>query len=175
MGDTLTFDAISKGLHGVTAVTCQSYIGSARACLHKVGHKSPTLVTVTGIMETTVKLEWEPVTPQLLNENDDYQDAAEFGAYAVAFAMANKLTKYTVVRRARKNGGFDWFLGYESKAFQDAARLEISGLLDATEGRYNARVKEKLAQSDPSDKTRLPAYASVTNFRGPKTCFQKKS
>jgi hypothetical protein len=78
------------------------------------------------------KLVWEhEISEQILNSWDDYQEATEAGATGIAFLLMLELTEFTIIRRARKGTGFDYWLGNKDAAypFQEAARPEVSGIL----------------------------------------------
>lgn len=51
--------------------------------------------------------------------------------------------------------------------FQNKARLEVSGIRNGDQKIIKARVREKLTQTEVSDKTRLPAYVVVVEFGRP--------
>lgn len=86
------------------------------------------------------------------------QEATQYGAYALALLLMRALTGYTVIERARKGTGFDWWLGNDDNLFQRKARLEVSGILHGTKRRLNARVRARLRQTRQSDELEIPAY-----------------
>ena len=57
--------------------------------------------------------------------------------------------------------------GEEALPFQSSARLEVSGILNGTESQFATRVKQKLKQTEVSDRTKLTAYAVVVEFGQP--------
>ena len=121
-------------------------------------------------------LNWNPTDEQTRKCCSDMQDATELGAYGIAFLLIRRLTTYTVIERSRKGTGFDYWLG-EGKSdypFQKHARLEVSGILKGTEGEINSRVKQKLAQTQPSDGGGLPAYIVVVEFGEPTSRVVRK-
>lgn len=73
-----------------------------------------------------------------------------------------------MTQRSRKGTGFDYWLGDEADMpFQNKARLEVSGIRNGDQKIIKARVREKLTQTEVSDKTRLPAYVVVVEFGRP--------
>ena len=86
-----------------------------------------------------------------------------------------ELTEYTVVRRSRKGTGFDYWLGHQNAVapFQDAARLEISGIHRGDLRDVRARVTRKKQQTALSD-GKLPAYIVVVEFSRPLSYVVKK-
>jgi len=124
---------------------------------------------VSGISNTAFQVQWEgEVTEQLRNTWNDEQEATEFGACAIAILLVLELTPYTIIRRSRKGTGFDYWLGYKAmeKPFQDAARLEISGILAGDSNAVKARIAKKKRQTTPSNGM-LPAYIVVVEFSKP--------
>ena len=96
------------------------------------------------------------------------QDATEYGAYGISFILIRQLTPFTIIERARKGPGFDYWLGYEDDIlFQKKARLEVSGILRGTDAEINSRSKQKLAQTAPSDGMGLHAYIVIVEFNQP--------
>ena len=57
--------------------------------------------------------------------------------------------------------------------FTNAARLEISGILDNFE-ELDKRKKQKLLQTSQSDSTMLPAFVSIVEFGTPAIAFVEK-
>jgi hypothetical protein len=57
--------------------------------------------------------------------------------------------------------------------FQNAVRLEVSGIRKGDDSRIKARIKQKLEQVSPTDGT-LPAYIVVVEFSNPLAFIVKK-
>jgi hypothetical protein len=110
-----------------------------------------------------------------MNSWDDHQEATEAGATGLAFLLILNLTEFTIIRRARKGTGFDYWLGFKDAElpFQDAARLEISGILKGDAHEMRSRVRKKLKQTQPTDGV-LPAYIVVVEFGSPKSYIEAK-
>ncbi|ETW93058.1 MAG: hypothetical protein ETSY2_52085 [Candidatus Entotheonella gemina] len=105
----------------------------------------------------------------------DEQEATEYGACGIAILIILALTDYTVIRRSRKGTGIDYWLGYQDTdyPFQDAARLEVSGIRRGNDRVVAARVSQKIRQTKPSDEA-LPAYIVVVEFSRPYARMVKK-
>jgi hypothetical protein len=173
---TLRLADLTAGLlPGVTAAAGSFFAEAVRVCLDSVGHGLDVTLTLDGDVEKTFNFEWVPPTQQMRQTHADAQDATEHAAYAVAFLTVLDITDYTVIRKARKGTGVDWFLGFKDRAFQDAARLEVSGIPSGTPEQISARVRQKLQQTWPSDGHRMPAYVSVTEFGSPRTRLVRKT
>ena len=102
---------------------------------------------------------------------EDLERATELGAYGVAILLVKDQTGLTAIRQSRKGTGFDYWLGPDGAddqlVFQNAARLEVSGILSGTDSQFLTRVKQKLKQTEASDNSGLPAYACVVEFSRP--------
>ena len=87
--------------------------------------------------------------------------------YALALLVLRSLARLTVLERSRKGTGFDWWLAAEDNLFQAAARLEVSGVMRGSARRINGRLRERIAQTERSDRSGLTAYVAVIEFGGP--------
>jgi hypothetical protein len=162
------------------AMVCQELSASwaalmgeaAAVCLDHNAHAPGTNMEVTGDLAATAALTWTPPDDKQRRTHADLQDATEDGATAVACALATQLTEYEVIRRAVKRTGFDYWLGKDDGLlFQDAARLEISGILDGDDSAVSARVRQKAEQIQRSN-THLPGYVIVVEFGRPQAGTQ---
>ena len=160
---------------GVTPAKGASLAEAACVCLHFQGHGQDVTIILDGDVKKNYRLEWEQPTDEMCNCYNDTQDATEEGAYAMSFLTVLDVTHFTVIRKSRKGTGVDWFLGYKDNLFQNAARLEVSGILKGTTEQLAYRVKVKLEQTAQSDGQKLPAYVSVTEFGSPRMRFVQKT
>lgn len=167
---SLILARLSQGLPGVTISIGQMLAEACAYCFDCHQHGSGVELRVEGTSACTVTVCWDQeITEQIRNAWDDQQDATEFGACGLAFLLILELTKYTVIRRARKGTGFDYWLGTKNDTelpFQDTARLEISGIFKGDSSTIRARVNKKKQQTNPTDGC-LPAYIVVVEFGQP--------
>jgi hypothetical protein len=171
----LSLGDVWRGMPEVARCTCKHYADAARACLSRCGHARVVRLLADGDESREFALAWGRADDRVMRTHMDLQDAAEHGAHAVSFLMVRELTNYQVIRQSRKGTGVDWHLGRRDRfLFQDAARLEVSGILKGSEADLAKRVQRKLEQTSQSDLTRLPAFVSVTEFGTPRTRFLKK-
>jgi hypothetical protein len=141
---------------------------AAILCLDKQGHVSGVPLTVKGSHIGVYTLHWsDRVTEPMQRFWNDWDEATEQAAYAVALVLMRAVTGYTVVERSRKGTGFDWWLGNDDNIFQAKARLEVSGILRGTEKRIRTRVLAKTRQTQQSDSVQLPAHVVVVEFGKP--------
>ena len=163
----LNLECLCAGMPAVTPAFGKALAEAGAVCLDEVGHQNGVELLVTGAHRAKFRLLWPEVTPQMKNCYNDLQDSTENGAYGVAFLLLKHFTDYTVIQRSRKGPGFDYWLGKEGNPlFQNAARLEVSGILKGTASKIASRVKQKLAQVTPSDGL-SPAYIVVVEFGNP--------
>ena len=171
----LDLNDLSKGL----APAISSAIGSAMAeaagvCLESQGHRQGARLHVMGSLYSTHALVWPNIDMQARLSWADLHQATEWGATALAVLLLVRETGYAVIKRAAKGTGIDYWLGPEDQGppFQDAARLEVSGILSAegnpsqVQRAVDRRVKEKLKQTRRSAGS-LPAYVVVIEFGSP--------
>lgn len=96
----------------------------------------------------------------------DQDEAAEYGAEAIALILGILRTDCRVIKKARKRGGgFDYWVGNDPHGlFQEFARLEISGIFEENSNNtINGRVKAKLEQLSKSDGI-IPGFVIVVEF-----------
>jgi len=150
----------------LTAAVGQYMADAAALCFHHHGHPEGVVLEVEGHLSRRYALSIIHVTEQIRNTYD-MDEAVELGACGVAILVIRDITGLTVIR-ARKGIGIDYWLGdYQGDLpFQNAARLEVSGILQGDQSRINARVKEKLDQVRTSNSP-LPAYICVVEFGRP--------
>jgi hypothetical protein len=164
----LTLEDLSVNFPHIPPECGTVLVQSAVLCLEGQGHKSGALLTVRGSFNTAFRLLWSmDVTEAMRRYWNDPDETAEQGAYGLALLMLRSLTRLTVLERSRKGTGFDWWLASEDNLFQAAARLEVSGIMRGSARRVNGRLKERMAQTERSDPSRLTAYVAVVEFGGP--------
>jgi len=106
----------------------------------------------------------------------DPDEATEQGACGIAALLVDALTDYTILQRARKGPGFDYWLGKKGSAsvlFQDKARLEVSGIRSGDEREIARRVRQKTKQIQRSNGM-LPGLVAVVEFGTPRSRVKLK-
>lgn len=148
---------------------------AASQCLESHGHALRVSLEVVGHHTETFLLERMPVDDVIQRTFSDPEEATEEGACAIAILLVRELTGWSVVRRARRGTGFDYYLGSDASLdFQ--ARLEVSGILQGTEAQIEARRQQKRIQTMKSDSTlgHLTAYAVVVEFSRPEARVDRR-
>jgi hypothetical protein len=177
MNDLINLHDILKGLPGISAAKAEFLHEGCVICLDGNSHSTLKTMVVSGLSNSPLDLQWSTqVTDQMRRTWEDQQEATEHGAECIAVLMSLKLTDYTVVRRSRKGTGIDYWLGYKNdQLFQDAARLEVSGIFCGDDTKIASRVKQKLSQTNQSGgHGSLPAYVCIVEFGKPHAVFQKR-
>lgn len=144
---------------------------AARLRLEEAGHTSGVDLKVEGDHDLFVSVHWEGPPPPFVEFSFQTKQATEHGAVGLALILANKIFGQVAVDKAYGGSGFDYWLG-AGPLFQNAARLEVSGIQRATNSEYNRRVREKLAQTERSAETGLPAIAAIIEFGAPRSCLK---
>jgi len=174
----LVLTELAKGLPGVTPAFGDALAEAGAICFDSQNHSVGVELKVNGTFEARYQVFWQQVTDQMLRCWNDAEYTTEQGAYGVAFLLVLDLTEYTVIEKARKGSGFDYWLGRGEDSrrlpFQNVARLEVSGIRSGDDSLVRARVSEKLRQVAPSDITKLPAYILVVEFGSPLSKVVKK-
>ncbi len=168
--ETLDLHSLNQVGSYLTREICDFFSQAAAVCLDNQNHTPGGLLKVEGDLSTQFQLSWQPVTPQMRDSWEDMQDTTEDGACGLAILMIQKLTEYKVIKRSRKQTGFDYWLGAkedDNYPFQAKARLEISGLLKGSNRQIDQRVRNKIEQVKPSNYLKLPAYIVVVEFSTP--------
>ena len=155
-----------------------SCAAAASYCLAVNRHEPPeTSMFIEWVEIAEASLIWEhPGTAECLGWKDR-QIAVEWGAYGIAALLICRLTPYKVLERARKNGGFDFWLSEiddsEALPFQHSARMEVSGIMRGNHNRINERVRKKLVQIARSNASK-PRYVAVIEFSKPHAVVREK-
>ena len=168
-------DIVNEFIPGMSAGRAAFLAECAVTCLSTQGHSSGVQLICNGLVKTPEPLIWStPFSPQLQRSTEDLQEATEHGAECISVLFALENTQYTIVRRSRKGTGVDYWLGNKGDLlFKDAARLEVSGILNG-HNLLELRKKIKIDQTKQSDATALPAYVSIVEFGIPEIDFVKK-
>lgn len=171
INNELRLNALKEGMAGVTPAVGESFSQAAAICLEDRNHSSGVEMEVKGDYKAFYKIIWDAADDQIRNTWADIQEATEKGACGIAFLLIDKLAEYTVVQRASKGTGIDYWLrkkGEEGAFFQGATvRLEVSGIRSGTQAEINSRTKIKERQVGKSSSTLLPAIIVIVEFSAP--------
>ena len=161
---------------GVTRAQAEQHIQACLICMDCHNHNTGIQLTVLDDKTTdTIQLNWIGGVDEHIRRGwRDLQEATEYGATAIAILLVIKRTKYTILERAMKDTGFDYWLIEEENFDEEdlfpegSARLEVSGIIHAkNNSEIQRRVREKLKQTQVSDKKGLPAIIVVAEFSRP--------
>lgn len=177
--DNIVLDTLRKGLPTLTEGWGGFLSEAGLYCLESQGHKSGAKLTVKGTINRIFTIYWEGrLSKKMLYSWGDAEEAVEYGATCIAILLAISNTGYNTIERSYKGTGFDYWLGSADETyelpFQRKARLEISGIMNGDSKLVNRRAKEKVKQTDVSDKAGFPAYVIVVEFSRPMSKFIEK-
>ncbi|MBZ0278882.1 MAG: hypothetical protein K8I60_22240 [Anaerolineae bacterium] len=176
-------EVIERDIPGVTRVQAAQHIQACLICLDHHQHVTGTqLMVVDEWKNEKIYLYWEETIDEHMRRSwRDLQEATEYGAVAIAILLVINCTEYTIIERAVKGTGFDYWLLEdtlydEEEIFPNGtARLEVSGIIHAEkDSEILARVREKKKQTDVSDNKGLPALIIVTEFSRPEAHMVRK-
>ncbi len=172
-----------KNISLLSKITCDNFSECAAVCLDDQNHKQGVSFSINGALKGNFRLYWYKVTKQMKNSRNDFIYTTENGAYCLAMLIIQHLTKYKVIKQAKRKTGFDYYLAQKSTLFSntnivfnnEVARLEVSGILKAKNNSViNIRLKTKIEQTRQSDHMNIPAYAIVIEFSSPLAKIAKK-
>lgn len=167
--DVLVLESLHQGIPGLTKAWGQFLCEASACCIEFHRHPKGVELKIQGVSDTPFNIHWENnITDQTQDAWNDNEELTEYGACGIAILLILKLTSFTVIQRARKGTGIDYWLGYKNaeKPFQNAARLEVSGILSGNTNVIKARVNKKRKQTEPTDGA-LPAFIAVVEFSEP--------
>ncbi len=175
----ILLERLTKGLPAISPAFGAFLVEAATVCLEQGQHLPSARWEILGDLPAETQLQWAgELSDQVRNSWRDLQEATEYGATCLALLLVLALTDLTVVRRAVKGTGFDYWLGFPDQAedgdFQACVRLEISGILSGDNSTIKKRVMDKLRQTQRSDHLGLPALVIVTEFRTLLSHFESK-
>jgi len=158
----------------VVRATAPFYQEKCMACFDSRGHVSGVMLNVKfGESSRIFRVLWSgEVTEQVKRSHADLQDAVEFAACAITFLLVPVFTDMTTIRQASKGTTVDYYLapqgGDDSLIFNDAARLEVSGILSENESNsVEGRIGDKLRRLKPDPRRDIPTFISVVEFSQP--------
>jgi hypothetical protein len=166
-----TFDSLKEGKLGISAAYGSFLAEAAAFCLYKHQHCSPGRLLLSGDVPALTTLQWKDVGAELEATWADLKEAAEYGAYGIAIVICVQVTNFHRVERSAQVGtGIDIWLTNNTDdrgIFQRSARLEVSGILRGDNRAIATRLNQKVAQTQCSDNTKLPAYVVIVEFGSP--------
>jgi hypothetical protein len=158
---------LSDGMPGITPAQGAAMAEAGSVCLQGEGHVGTVPMHVDGDFDRDFLLHPLAVDEQMRRSHRFESTMTEKGACGVAVLVIRELTDYTVVEEAARGTHFDYWLGRPgSFLFQDAARLEVSGLRRADESAVRARLRIKKRQIERSEEL-LPGFVVVVEFSRP--------
>ena len=171
----LLLNELEDGLPGISKAWGKLLGEAGSNCLDLKNHASGVEMQIKGDFEEVLQIFWtDEITEQTRKSWNDTQELTEYGATGIAILLILKMTEFTVTRRAVKGERVDFWLGYKTdkEPFQDAAQLEVSGILEGNESKIKSRLKEKKAQAYPTDEN-FPVYIVVVEFSKPVSHLEK--
>ena len=167
---------------GVTQAQARQHAEACLICLDKHQHLSGVIVKLVQQSPSEIVLRWNGTLNDRARRGwGDLQEATEYGATAIAILFVITKTEYTIIERAAKGDGFDYWLFEqedwdEANFLQGSARLEVSGIMHAEkDSEIKSRVKQKKKQTEQSDDFNIPAVIVVVEFSRPEVHMVQRS
>lgn len=184
--NTLNLASLSDGMPGITPLLGACFAEAAGRCLEEGNHQTGVTMRIEGVCVHNVNVIWDSSgdAAQRKRAWSDPDVSTEYGAYGMAALLVHQLTEHTVVERARKGGGFDFWLGEkhadtdssqgeQDYLFQGKTRLEVSGIQNGSRRDVSLRLRQKMKQMRPSD-ANSPGVAIVVEFGAPQAQVKTK-
>lgn len=175
----LEIQKLANQIDGPDGFQCGAYGNRCAIALEAEEHNPGVILNVAGDHEKIFNIQW--VSPAERSGYREPKKNVELGAVAISFLLTKEFTEYSFFTEGFQGEGIDYWLGYpEGHEKYDElnfmnARLEISGIKkESATNKVDKRVKEKLGQTKPTDKTLTEAYITVVEFNSPKAIFKKK-
>jgi hypothetical protein len=165
----LRLEDLASGFPNIPAVCGGSLAQAAALCLEGERHAAGARLAVEGTFQGDFAVRWSmDVTDAMRRFWADPDHTTEQGAYAIAILLMRALAGYTVVERACRPSGIDWWLGPADNLYQATARLEVSGIRQGGPRAINSRVKAKAKQTQRSVASGRVAFVVVVEFGTPR-------
>lgn len=161
---------VNGAMPGITSHMGGMLAEAAAVCLQDQKHQSGVEICIVGMQPGQYVLQWAAINAQHKRTYNDLQEATEFGACGIAISLIQKMTGDVVVERSRKGSGFDYWLAKDEDDLlfgNNKHRLEVSGILQNKDGRFEARIKQKQQQISVT-KDLGPGFVAVIEFGDPK-------
>jgi len=173
--ESLHLGRLGRGYPGLTPNGGVHLAQACTVCLEERGHVSGMCRLVSrGAYSALYRLAWSDIDDRVVRQWNDDQEATEEGACGLAILLITSLTDFQVVMRSRKGTGFDYWLGRkDDELFQNAARLEVSGIRFGDQRLVDRRLHQKREQTKRSDGA-LPAFVVVVEFGTPLAVVEKR-
>lgn len=145
----LSLEGLRLGMSGITPAFGTCLLEAASVCLEDQRHAPGIRMEVCGDFKNAFALTWSATNEQRLRCWADPELATEYGAYGVAFLLAERLANLHVIQRSYRRTGFDYWLGERGGPellLQGKTRLEVSGVRRGTPAERHARVLKKVKQ-----------------------------
>jgi hypothetical protein len=148
---------------------------AAAICLEDQGHPGSCKLRLSGDFTGTSTLKWASLSQDAYNTWNDRDEAVENGACCIAIILAPKITGMPAIHKAKKGGGYDYFVAEQDALPFSGYRLEVSGIACCRGSDLATRVRDKHRQLEQSDDSGIPGLVIVTEFSRPESrCEEHK-
>jgi hypothetical protein len=117
----------------------------------------------TPLISEEVLVYWRRPGQQIRDAHNNADDATRDGAYSVSLASVEEMQGLFAIKRAETRTGADYYVSLPGGDFEDALRLEVSGIDRGDAGSISRRLAAKVEQARRGN-SNLPAMAMVVGF-----------
>lgn len=151
------------------------YMEACVWCMDQNKHKNGVKLELQFDSKTfTYPVFWpdETIDIEKIRNYYNIDDALPYGAEIIAIFVTLNHSEFSSLKRSVRKTGIDYWLSDDKSdqnlPFQNAGRLEISGILKQNEeNTISKRIRVKLKQTNQSDGTSFPVYVVVVAFDQP--------
>lgn len=175
-------DTLNTSYRELEHTFCQYMAQSCRVQLHLFDHKTGLSINVKKDSGSdTHTLQWTgAISLKMLQSFNDRGRTTDYSAMALAVLLAPLYVKFDYISTSDKGTGVDFFLHVNTDdediygTNNVVAKLEVSGMYEEDNThKISTRVKEKKEQTKKGTHKHGIAYVSVTEFKTPKSVFEK--
>ena len=124
---SISLDDLIDGFRFLPLACGEHHLQAALVCLHHHAHATSVKLTIDGDFAADLRVEWSyRIDEAMFRYWSDLTEAVEQGSVGLAILLARFLTGYTIVERAVKTTGIDWWLGTESDPLFHDSKFRVS-------------------------------------------------
>lgn len=171
----LNLDDLKIGQPGLSPDIAKFLVEAAVVCLVEQGHQSGVTLKTEGDIQENIQIMWSnKINDQIKRGWKDTNEAAEYGATAIAALLIFMFEQLVIFERLPQTGDADYYL-QEVATGDITAMLEVSGIWKETKGntpstRVNIK-RNKLMKTASAQN--LPTFIIVTEFGKPQSKISK--
>lgn len=171
---SLSIESLGSDVSVITDEMVGFYKVNCIVCFDKHGYQSGVQIKVHhSDQNDTFEIIWNGMVEERHRRAcRDQNKMVDFAACTIALLLVQQLTEYTAVEQSNVGTTIDYYLSPKTQddtlIFNNAARLEVSGILQENESNtVERRIRTKIRRLKPDPRGRLPTFILVVEFSQP--------